>query len=84
MGMLRRPVRQGVAHAREVGNRYWDWLLLGFVYPFYTLGAWDDVLAMRDELPREDWTQARLAHGTPSAGLFPYASTGAGSTRRNA
>jgi class 3 adenylate cyclase/predicted ATPase len=56
-------VRQGLAHARKVGNRYWEWSLLGFGYPLYCLGAWDDVLAMRDELPHEDWTRARLAFG---------------------
>jgi class 3 adenylate cyclase/tetratricopeptide (TPR) repeat protein len=56
-------VQQGLAHARKVGNRYWEWLFLGFGYPRYALGEWDDVVAMRDELPREDWTQARLAYG---------------------
>ncbi len=56
-------VRQGLAHARKVGNRYWEWIFLGDCYPFYALGAWDDVLAMRAELPEEDWTQARLAFG---------------------
>jgi class 3 adenylate cyclase/predicted ATPase len=56
--------RQGLAHARKVGNRYWEWLFLAFNYPVYALGAWDEVLAMRDELPREDWTDARLAYGT--------------------
>ncbi len=57
-------LRQAVAYARKVGNRYWEWSLLGSSYPFYALGAWDDVLAMRDQLPREDWTQARIATGT--------------------
>ena len=57
-------VREGLAYARKVGNRYWEWAFLGQVYPFYALGAWDDVLAMRDELPREDWTQARIALGS--------------------
>ena len=64
-------VRQGLAHARKVGNRYWEWSLLGFAYPFYALGAWDDVLAMRDELPHEDWTRARLAYGTVLCSAVP-------------
>jgi tetratricopeptide (TPR) repeat protein len=64
-------VRQGLAHARKVGNRYWEWLLLGFGYPFYALGGWDDVLAMRDALPHGDWTQARLAYGTVLCSAVP-------------
>ena len=64
-------VRQGLAHARKVGNRYWEWSFLGFVYPFFALGAWDDVLAMRDELPHEDWTRARLAYGAALSSAVP-------------
>ena len=64
-------VRQGLAHARKVGNRYWEWLFLGFGYPFYALGAWDDVLGMRAELPEEDWTRARLAFGTVLCSAVP-------------
>jgi tetratricopeptide (TPR) repeat protein len=64
-------VRQGLAHARKFGNRYWEWSFLGFGFPFYALGAWDDVLAMRDELPHEDWTQARLAYGTVVRSAVP-------------
>ena len=62
-------VRQGLIYARRLGNRYWEWLFLGQAYPFYALGAWDEVLAMTDELPRDAWTQARIAVGSvlPSA-----------------
>jgi class 3 adenylate cyclase/tetratricopeptide (TPR) repeat protein len=56
--------RDGLAHARRVGNRYWEWLFLGFGYPFYALGEWDEILAMRTGLPEDDWSQARLAFGT--------------------
>jgi predicted ATPase/class 3 adenylate cyclase len=57
-------VRQGLAYARKVGNRYWEWSFLGQSFPFYALGAWDEVLSMRDELPRENWTRARIAFAT--------------------
>jgi class 3 adenylate cyclase/tetratricopeptide (TPR) repeat protein len=64
-------VLQGLAHARKVGSRYWEWAFLGFAYPLYALGAWDDVLAMRDELPKEDWVRARLAYGTVLCSAVP-------------
>jgi tetratricopeptide (TPR) repeat protein len=64
-------IRAGLAYARKVGNRYWEWLFLGCRYPFYALGAWDDVLAMRDQLPREDWTKARIAFGTVLRSAVP-------------
>jgi class 3 adenylate cyclase/predicted ATPase len=64
-------VRQGLAHARKVGSRYWEWAFLGYGYPFYMLGAWDEVLVMWDELPHEDWTQARLAYGTVLCAAVP-------------
>ncbi len=57
-------VRQGLGYARKVGNRYWEWHCLGQSFPFYALAAWDDVLTMRDELPREDLTDARIAAGS--------------------
>jgi predicted ATPase/class 3 adenylate cyclase len=64
-------VRQGLAHARKVGDRYWEWSFLGFGYPFYALGVWDEVIAMWDELPHEDWTRARLAYGTVLCSAVP-------------
>jgi class 3 adenylate cyclase/tetratricopeptide (TPR) repeat protein len=64
-------VRQGLAYARQVGSRYWELAFLGFCYPFYALGAWDDVLARRDELPQDDWTQARLAFGAIFCSAVP-------------
>ena len=44
---------------------------LSFGYPFYALGAWDEVLAMREELPHEDWTRVRLAFGTALRSAVP-------------
>jgi class 3 adenylate cyclase/tetratricopeptide (TPR) repeat protein len=64
-------VRQGLAHARMVGSRYWEWAFLGYGYPLYALGAWDDVLAMSAGLPKEDWTQARLAYGSVLSSAVP-------------
>jgi class 3 adenylate cyclase/predicted ATPase len=58
-----RLAREGLAHARRHGNRFWEWNLLGYGYPFYALGEWDEVQAMRASLPEEDWMQARLAFG---------------------
>jgi predicted ATPase/class 3 adenylate cyclase len=64
-------IQQGLAHARKVGNRLWEWNFLGLTYPFYALGAWDEVLGMRDELPAEDWTLARLAYATALRAAVP-------------
>ncbi|TMJ93929.1 MAG: hypothetical protein E6G67_10940 [Actinobacteria bacterium] len=63
--------RRGLAHARKVGNRSWEWHFLGFAYPFYALGEWDEVLAMRAQLPHEDWTRARLAYSTLLSSSVP-------------
>jgi ATP/maltotriose-dependent transcriptional regulator MalT len=64
-------IREGLAYARRVGNRYWEWLFLSHSYPLYALGAWDEVLALRAELPHEDWTRARLAFGTALRAAVP-------------
>jgi class 3 adenylate cyclase/tetratricopeptide (TPR) repeat protein len=54
-------LRRGVAHARRTGNRYWEWSLLGYTYPFYAIGEWDEALALESGLPEEDWEQVRIA-----------------------
>ena len=64
-------VRQGLVHARKFGSRYWEWAFLGFGSPFYALGEWDEVLAMRDELPQDDWTGGRIAHVTLLTSAVP-------------
>ena len=63
--------RDGLALARRVGNRYWEWSFLGFAYPRFALGDWDDVVAREGGLPEEDWAQARLAFGTLLTAIVP-------------
>ncbi len=63
--------RDGLALARRVGNRYWEWLFLGFAYPLFALGDWDDVFVREEGLPEEDWAQARLAFATLLTSIVP-------------
>jgi class 3 adenylate cyclase/tetratricopeptide (TPR) repeat protein len=53
--------RDGLALARRVGNRYWEWSFMAQMYAPFALGDWDEVLAMRSQLPEVEWSQARLA-----------------------
>jgi class 3 adenylate cyclase/tetratricopeptide (TPR) repeat protein len=53
--------REGLEFARRVGNRYWEWSFMAQMYAPFALGEWDEVLAMRAELPDVEWRQARLA-----------------------
>ena len=52
-------VREGLALARRVGNRVWEWAFLGQVYPLFALGRWDEAQAMVSELPEERWSELR-------------------------
>ena len=52
-------VREGLALARRVGNRQQEWQFLGQVYPQFALGAWDELVSMIDEIPREHWSEVR-------------------------
>ena len=54
-------VSDGLALARRVGSRYWEWSFAAQGYPFFALGRWDDLLELREQLPQDDWTEARLA-----------------------
>ncbi len=54
-------VRDGLAHARRVGNRYWEWSFLGQIYPLFALGEWDEALAMFARAADEEWEQSRQA-----------------------
>jgi class 3 adenylate cyclase/tetratricopeptide (TPR) repeat protein len=53
-------VEDGLALARKVGDRFWQWLFLWSPYPLFALGRWDEVLA-RDEHHSGDWKQGRAA-----------------------
>jgi len=63
--------RDGLALARKVGNRYWEWSFLGFAYPLYVLGDWDEVVAREAGLPEGDWTQVRIAFTTLLTSILP-------------
>jgi tetratricopeptide (TPR) repeat protein len=54
-------VREGLALARRVGARWWEWQFLGQLYPLFALGAWDEVQTMLSELPEEHWAEFRTA-----------------------
>ena len=54
-----------------MGNRYWEWSFLGFAYPAFVLGDWDDVVAREEGLPDEDWVQARIAFSTFLTSIVP-------------
>jgi tetratricopeptide (TPR) repeat protein len=56
-------VRDGLAQARRIGNRYWEWSFLNQLYPHYASGEWSEALEMIDQLPEEEWREARQAIG---------------------
>ncbi len=66
-----RLAEDGLALARRVGNRYWEWALLGLAYPLWAVGDWDAVVGREDDLPDEDWTQARIASATFLTSIIP-------------
>ena len=51
----------GLAFARRVGNRLWEWNFLSQVYPLFCLGQWDEAMALMAELPKENFSQVRIA-----------------------
>jgi class 3 adenylate cyclase/tetratricopeptide (TPR) repeat protein len=51
----------GLALARRIGNRYWEWQLLGQIYPSYITGDWDRAVEMTAQLPPEKVLEARGA-----------------------
>jgi class 3 adenylate cyclase/predicted ATPase len=63
--------REGLALARRIGNRYWEWAFLANAYPLFVLGDWDAVVTGEEGLPDEDWTQVRLAFATLLTAIVP-------------
>jgi predicted ATPase/class 3 adenylate cyclase len=56
-------VSRGLALARKLGDRYWEWQFLGASYQLYGLGEWGKALARAAELPGpEKFMEARLAY----------------------
>jgi class 3 adenylate cyclase/tetratricopeptide (TPR) repeat protein len=58
-----KSVERGLALARRLGDRRWERTFLGYCYPLYCLGRWDEALALMDELDIEDRGAARIAFG---------------------
>ena len=54
-------VRAGLAFARRLGNRFWEWSFLAQVYPLYVLGEWDEIIAMIDSIPPRAEELARIS-----------------------
>jgi hypothetical protein len=52
---------RGLALARRLGSRHWEWQFLGQIYPFLMLGEWDEALAMVGGIHEEAGEQARGA-----------------------
>jgi tetratricopeptide (TPR) repeat protein len=63
--------RDGLELARRVGNRYWEWSLLGNAYSFFALGEWDEVTAREQLLPEGEWTHIRIAFATLLTSIVP-------------
>jgi class 3 adenylate cyclase/tetratricopeptide (TPR) repeat protein len=61
----------GLALARRVGNRYWEWGFVSQIYSRFVLARWDEVHAARTDLPWDDWTRARLAFAALPLALVP-------------
>ena len=57
----RQHLDDGLTLARRVGNRYWETILLGFAYPDFALGRWDETVKMMSELPPEWFSHTRAA-----------------------
>jgi class 3 adenylate cyclase/tetratricopeptide (TPR) repeat protein len=51
----------GLALARRVGYRDWEWQFLGQAFPQVALGEWDDVLRAMEDLPSEVFDDNRVA-----------------------
>jgi tetratricopeptide (TPR) repeat protein len=54
-------VRNGLALARRVGNRTWEWQFLSQSYAMVQLGEWDEVLAMTAQIPEDVAKYSRVS-----------------------
>ena len=61
---MRRPswIQSGLALARRVGHRDWEWQFVGQMYPQVALGEWDDVLETAEALPHDVIDDNRIAY----------------------
>jgi tetratricopeptide (TPR) repeat protein len=55
-------VMAGLALARRVGHRDWEWQFIGQMYPQVALGEWDEVLQTGADLPSEAMGDNRIAY----------------------
>jgi tetratricopeptide (TPR) repeat protein len=62
-------VQRGLALARKIGNRTWEWQMLGQFYPFIALGQWDEAVEMIGSIPEEGLREIRAVHGNILIGL---------------
>jgi class 3 adenylate cyclase/tetratricopeptide (TPR) repeat protein len=56
-------VREGLVLARKLGDRYWEWALLGQVYPLFAVGEWDEVLEKLESVPEDRLAETRQVFG---------------------
>jgi class 3 adenylate cyclase/tetratricopeptide (TPR) repeat protein len=70
-------VRDGLARARRIGNRYWELSFLSQLYPMYACGEWDELAEMIEQLPQEEWRDARQSvAGIAGPGVLLHAHRG--------
>src|SRR6266542_4113031 len=62
-------VQRGLALARKIGNRLWEWQMLGQFYPFIALGHWDEALEMIGSIPEERLGEVRSVFSNIPMGL---------------
>jgi class 3 adenylate cyclase/tetratricopeptide (TPR) repeat protein len=55
-------MQSGLALARRVGHRDWEWQFVGQMYPQVALGEWDEVLDTAEALPHDAIEDNRIAY----------------------
>jgi class 3 adenylate cyclase/tetratricopeptide (TPR) repeat protein len=56
-------VSEGLMLARKLGNRYWEWALLGQMYPLFAVGEWDEVIEKLQLVPEDRLSEVRQVFG---------------------